>query len=199
MKWCFFHQRIMGLFPEADNRWSAATRRHFENCAACRETLDQERAIIVSLRGSARRSGSEFPRVLRARIVAHLDDRGSRDPGSWLIGRWVQLGAVAVAVVAVLMVVWPRPSSDAQPPGGMAMATKVGAAPSAQTARMTWLAEPSMVWQWTELGGGPLEGELASAIDDGRRLFSAVVHSCVPEPTAELVLARAESWMTSGR
>jgi hypothetical protein len=98
-------------------------------------------------------------------------------------------------VAVVLMVLWPRPTSDEQMLGGVATAP----AQSGEVAGMPWLAEPSAVWQWTELGGGPLEGELASAIDDSRRLVSAVVHSCVPEPAAELMLARAENWLMSRR
>jgi hypothetical protein len=46
------------------------------------------------------------------------------------------------------------------------------------------------------LAGQPLEGELANAVEDSRRLFAAVVQSCVPDAAAEVILERTGSWMT---
>jgi hypothetical protein len=198
MKWCLLHRRMMGLFPEPESRWSGLARRHIERCDDCRQAFQNERTLIRALHRSAPPAVPEFPCALRARIVANLD-RGNGGNRGHALERWHWLRpwVLAAAAVAVLVAVWPRQGSDDMTVG--VVSPSFDAQPPIRASGMSWRAESSAFLQWTELGGGPLEGELANAIDDGRRLFATVVHSCVPEETAELVLARAESWISPTR
>ena len=199
MKSCRIYRMIGSLFPETTGKWARALRRHVDRCDACRQRLDRERGLIQALRDSSPPIARGLRRSLNARILANLGRGDDAKMAGRMDGwRWVRSSAIAAACLVLLAMFWPR-----QDPGVVESVNSVGPSRVEPTvylgAGTSWPSGPSDVWRWAELAGQPLEGELANAVEDSRRLFAAVVQSCVPDPAAEVILAQTESWMSGQR
>jgi hypothetical protein len=171
--------------------------RHAAGCAECRETIERERALIEALRRSAPPVAPELPPFLKGRILANVERAGT--PAASAAGTvWRRLQPWAVAGVAFVLLVsfWPRQ--------GLEVTETVGPVPpplaevgGAEATVASWSIDSTRVLQWAELADQPLQGELANAVDDGRRLITAALYSVVPDATAERILAQAENWVGS--
>jgi anti-sigma factor RsiW len=199
MKWCRCYRMVGRLFPEPRGWWSGMVDRHVDRCAECRRELAHDRALIQGLRRSAPPVASEMPPFLKARILANLDrgDGGVREgvKDGW---RWLRPWAMAGVCLLLLVALWPRQYSGVLEMGNSVSPPMTELLAHDQQLR-PWLTGPSEVWRWAELAGQPLEGELANAVDDGRRLFAAAVQSVVPDAAAEAILAHTDHWMSPAR
>jgi hypothetical protein len=187
---------IGSLFPETAGWWARVLRRHVDRCDACRQALDRERGLIHALRRSAPPIARGLPRPLNARILSNLGRADDAMMAGALDGwRWVRSSAIALACLALLVVFWPRQDSDVVESVSSVEAPTLEPAVDLGAVQ-SWPTGPSDVLRWAELAGQPLEGELANAVEDSRRLFAAVVQSCVPDAAAEVILERTGRWMT---
>ena len=104
---CWLYRFMISSAVDADNRLSAGTRRHIENCAHCQGFHEMCLSLGEGLRCEAPRSGAdeELPAQLRRRVLARLRRIPARDAPTYKLPiRWAR-PAVAAACIAVVAVI----------------------------------------------------------------------------------------------
>jgi hypothetical protein len=194
---CRFLSLLASFRIERPERMPGWLRRHVERCDSCRRSFQAEREIARRLPAASTSTNQALPPFLKQRILARVRTDQSTSNASL---RFAFRSAASVAAIAacalLLLLLMPRAghevvtwSSEDEPSPATSTAF-----PWSTTTAMDRVAGADLL-RWGQTVHEPLEMEWARAVEDGHRLLAVVVQSCLPEPTADVLLSRTRQWV----
>lgn len=191
MKLCKLYLSLASMWLDRPSALPCLIRRHVEHCPQCSEKLSRLADLEQQL--TQVEIPDRTPPFLVNRILANLKANPAPSTAPQL--RWatsIAFVAVTVLVLAVMLQRGPSSHSDSSH-----SADSSSSGPGQSLTPMLGLTQSATenLRTWSSAMETPLQSELTLAMQDGRRMLSAMVSSFVPRDTTERWLDQAGALM----